>query len=152
MRKTNSLKKIATMLMAVVMAFATLSTTALAAESDFLNNEIICEEVDSQRSSSATVRFEVESWENPKQYGRFVATSDSISIRFSQCVEGSALVEFHRGSYNGSVDASIIMPSPNNLPTTVTTNRNVQSGATYYITVSTYSDFIKATGGFTITY
>ena len=113
----------------------------------------------SEKLSSAIVSFDVARWESPKQYGEFTATRDTVSIRYSQCSVAAALIEFHRGSYDGPVDVSFVMsrpnnllPGPNPLPATAITNLDVQKGATYYITVSTYDYWIQTIGIITIWY
>ena len=100
--------------------------------------------------SSVTIPFDIERWENPKDIAKFMAKEDAIYLSFSKCDVGSALVEFHRNSYEGPVDASLIIPGPKKFSPTGTTSRGVQKGEIYYITISTYDDYIETIGDFTI--
>lgn len=102
--------------------------------------------------SSVTIPFDVERWENPKDIAKFMAEEDAIYLSFSKCDVGSAIVEFHRDSYEGPVDASLIIPNPRKFSPTVITSRDVQKGEIYYITISTYDDYIETIGDFTIWY
>ena len=113
----------------------------------------------SEKLSSIRIAFDVAYSEKSKQYGEFTASRDTVSVNFSQCRVGAALVEFHRDSYDGPVEASLIIPctnslrpGPNNSPATWTTSLSVQKGTAYYITVSTYDDWIETIGSVTIWY
>ena len=113
----------------------------------------------SEKLSSVIVSFDVVYWEKPKQYGEFTATQNAVSVSYGQCRIGSALVELHRDSYEGPVDASLIiprpnsiLPGPNNLPAMGTISFDVQKGETYYITVSSYDGWAKSIGIITIWY
>ena len=106
----------------------------------------------SERLSSVRISFEAIYWEDPKQYGEFTATRDTVSISYSLQIYSSALVELHRDSYDGPVDAYLIIPRPDNLSTTETTSLDVEKGVTYYITVSSYDDWAATKGDITIWY
>ena len=111
----------------------------------------------SEKLSSVRISFEVEYWESPKQYGEFTASRDTVSVSFNLYIYSSALVEFHRDSYDGPVDASLIIPCPDkfrpdNLYATETTSLDVQKGVEYYVTVSSYDDWSETAGSITIRY
>lgn len=106
----------------------------------------------SERLSSVRISFVVGYPESPKKYGEFTATRDTVSISYSLRIYSSALVEFHRDSYDGPVDIYLIIPVPDDLSTTETTSLDVQKGETYYITVSTYDDWLGTIGDITIWY
>ena len=109
----------------------------------------------SERLSSVRISFEAIYWEDPKQYGEFTATRDTVSISYSLHIYSSALVELHRDSYDGPVDAALLIPEPDNLHSlhiTETASLDVQKGETYYITVSSYDDWAATKGDLTIWY
>ena len=103
-----------------------------------------------ERLHSFTAFFDVVYWESPKQYAIFTANRDTVSVSFSLNISSSALVEFHRDSFDGPVDASLIIPRPDNLYATETTSLDVQKGVEYYITVSTYDSWLETAGSITI--
>ena len=107
----------------------------------------------SEQSSSVRISFDVEYCENPKQYGEFTAARDTVSVSYSLSIYSSALVELHRDSYDGPVDAYLIITRrPYDLSTTETTSLNVEKGTTYYITVSSYDYWAETRGDLTIWY
>lgn len=142
------MKKITALLATAAMLTLSLTTFSVsAAEADAKMSPAAIDADAVVPYTKGTFTFDVTEKTN---FGKFEATGSTVFVSFNNCTTGSAVLQFHSGSYTGRVVGEYIIPK--NYVSTQTVSFASTAKTMYYITIEPYSDYIQAAGSFSLDY